>query len=1268
MTVRLRVAVPALLSLFTALSARADIAVFASDRDDGFDTGVVAVSGPTLVHVWFDAGNTASTPGLECQPAGGGSEVCQWAVKFLTTGNLVISDVAWNGSPIAPVEDDEPTSPAVLRAGTGGDALLGQIGRRKIATVALSGNLGELRIATPTGMGFVDRNGAAQSVAIVAGEAAGVHTIARATTLPWRDISATQTTTCGVLGNGELRCWGASVSGLAAGSYTEVDTVAGGGCALTTQGTIDCFGNAPSSPPSTEYIQLASGTGHLCGLLPSLDVECWGDDSSPGSVETSEPPGPFHLISRGAEHACGLRPDGTVVCWGSNSSGQATPPSNLRFTDLGGGEDHTCGIVADGSVACWGSNSYGQLTPPLDAGNPIKDFIEITAGKRHSCGIRRGGAIVCWGDDSDGQLDAPSGAFKLLSAADFFTCGLRDDGAAICWGQGNAGADSPPPNPLPMLAAGDYHTCEIRAGDGALQCWTTQPQPGTPPAGSFIHHDGGTSFACAIEGVSGTGTCWGDNLAGRATPVGGPFTQISAGTNHSCGLQVDGTLQCWGANGNGQASAPSGSFLRVSAGSLFSCAIRSSDAAAQCWGLNNFFQASPPLVTFREVAAGGEFACGITTAGTLTCWGRNQFGQATPPGGSYTALAVGNAHACAVRLDGVLICWGDNSSGESTPPKGTYVSVTAAGSSHSCAVATNGSIVCWGGNASGQSAPPFDFDGDGFQDSADNCPLISNPDQADADGDGIGDACDNCPAVPNPAQFDQDGDGFGDLCDEESILTITREPGGSSMMSVGGFAAFKSALSSEGGAQTMSSGDDTIYQVSLTCGSQAIRQVALGAIMPTSINPATAKLGAASYAQAGCTSTSCAGATGLGPTVAPASSYVIPPGTGHPDTFYFKMIGNGASQRLCNPAQTVELFQIAADEPDASVPDSDRVVVTSEAVQTVLGASTNDFEDVTGAPLAVDDYVWAIGEANATVRLIVKQSIGDTQGQLWDLFLDSAIEVEDLTFGVVLPATPGQAYVVGCPGNAALPATNKCSSSGSLTTNAIASQSWTVGPGASLPRNDVLYFHVAGGLQSQGGLDKTVNNLNIAVKLATVYLEKAAGNPPPLVIEGANAVSPVGTAVLESNAGSVDTQNVALTQAGALLQDLDGDGIIDESDKCVYAYDPTNTDRGGLLGAVPDGIGDVCQCGDGNGPSVPVSQGGGVVDNNDVMLLEKALTGELTDLEVGLRCSVSGDSTCDIKDAVVLQLDTDNNPSTPPGPAINAVCKRAVSLFTGDNQ
>ena len=43
----------------------------------------------------------------------------------------------------------------------------------------------------------------------------------------------------------------------------------------------------------------------------------------------------------------------------------------------------------------------------------------------------------------------------------------------------------------------------------------------------------------------------------------------------------------------------------------------------------------------------------------------------------------------------------------------------------------------------------LDSDNDGIIDSQDNCPLVSNPDQADADGDDVGDACDGCPHDPD---------------------------------------------------------------------------------------------------------------------------------------------------------------------------------------------------------------------------------------------------------------------------------------------------------------------------------------------------------------------------------------------------------------------------------------------------------------------------------------------------------------------------------------
>lgn len=85
------------------------------------------------------------------------------------------------------------------------------------------------------------------------------------------------------------------------------------------------------------------------------------------------------------------------------------------------------------------------------------------------------------------------------------------------------------------------------------------------------------------------------------------------------------------------------------------------------------------------------------------------------------------------------------------------------------------------------SGGTIDADGDGIADSADNCLIAANADQADADGDGIGDACDaavgrigdaadsdgdgvvnaqdNCRRVANADQVDRDGDGVGDACD-----------------------------------------------------------------------------------------------------------------------------------------------------------------------------------------------------------------------------------------------------------------------------------------------------------------------------------------------------------------------------------------------------------------------------------------------------------------------------------------------------------------------
>jgi hypothetical protein len=83
----------------------------------------------------------------------------------------------------------------------------------------------------------------------------------------------------------------------------------------------------------------------------------------------------------------------------------------------------------------------------------------------------------------------------------------------------------------------------------------------------------------------------------------------------------------------------------------------------------------------------------------------------------------------------------------STAPQAYTFDVNVPSGTHTIGV--NGDNVATGRNLfvdvvsfpGGGSQPPLDTDGDGYGDNVDNCPTVSNPDQADADGDGIGNAC-----------------------------------------------------------------------------------------------------------------------------------------------------------------------------------------------------------------------------------------------------------------------------------------------------------------------------------------------------------------------------------------------------------------------------------------------------------------------------------------------------------------------------------------------
>jgi hypothetical protein len=708
----------ALASVSIAPASSAALSVYHSEYDDGVQTGsgVATVRGRTVVEVYFhrNGGATAPAGGQECADTPGvpSDEICQWAVRLATTGDLVIVDVAWG---TATFEDDEPTDPATQRDGTGGDARNGQLGPSKLASVAVTGTYGELRLFTPAAsppdtpgsFGFVDEDGGILPV-----DGAG-ELLAAAPELPWRSVSSNTNRSCGALGNGEIRCWGSGGGGTLPTGTAFRQVVTGGdfGCALDFDDAISCWsGSTPPSLTGTHYLQLAAGSGHVCALTPELMLECAGslivipdDDEDPNYDPAAA--GPFKLVSRGGGFACGLELDGFVTCFGG--SAPTVPGGVGPFVELAGGSTHVCGLLADGIADCWGTGG-GATVPVL-----LEDvaFTEISAASGYTCAIREDdGTVECWPT----QSGVPGGAFAALTAASGYACGTRPDGSTECWGTVPGGA-SVPGVPFPLVAAGAKHTCQIdTAGD--LDCWTSDTQPPAPPSGSSYRQlDSGTEFSCALRVDDDLVDCWGAPTSGWTlypVPTTQTFTQLAAGGDHACGIRPNGSLECWGNNGEDQtAPVPAGSFLQVSAGFQHSCGLRS-DRSVDCWGDDTYGQAQDQAGPFSEVTAGRLHTCARTTSGAVQCWGLDTDGQASPLGAEFVQVDADSLHSCGLRSNGSADCWGYNVQGQVSPSPPIVLAALSAGGSDSqgfnCGVGSQGSIVCWGDASLDQSEPPLE--------------------------------------------------------------------------------------------------------------------------------------------------------------------------------------------------------------------------------------------------------------------------------------------------------------------------------------------------------------------------------------------------------------------------------------------------------------------------------------------------------------------------------------------------------------------------------
>ncbi len=329
-------------------------------------------------------------------------------------------------------------------------------------------------------------------------------------------------------------------------------------CALLADGTVRCWG-------TNDVGQLGRGP---------VDVDV---DSTPAPVANLSN---VTQLSGGPNGYCATTNDGAVLCWGDNQAGQLGPDdTGATFSDvprtIAGlpkaraafmGDGIACAALEAGDAMCWGRGNDNRIPSLRDAGGALQPPTKIDLGGRQIVSIAPGrtaivaltadGTLLSWGRRSRPTTEKTNalGREVALDYADpdplpypekaaFLTgwgeaATASSGGAAFRWGVLVNLRGPVTPTPVPFATSAKARWLSI--GPSAQFCAVLSDET-VRCLGRNDYGQLGTGDFDAVQVIPA-----------KVEGLPAPPARVVTSAFHACAALVNGTAYCWGLNSRGQ--------------------------------------------------------------------------------------------------------------------------------------------------------------------------------------------------------------------------------------------------------------------------------------------------------------------------------------------------------------------------------------------------------------------------------------------------------------------------------------------------------------------------------------------------------------------------------------------------------------------------------------------------------------------------------------------------------------------------------------------